>query len=91
MPTTYPGINLTTGYTNTSRSHSFIGFNDNEIIIIATRSMNASQLADYAISVGAIEGVMLDGGGSVQIKTSVGSISGNRSVPVFAILNSEVD
>jgi len=87
----YPGIDLTTGYTNTSQSHSFIGFNDNHIIVISTTDMNASQLADYAIAVGAIEGVMLDGGGSTQIKTAAGSIAGERSVPAFAVINSDLD
>lgn len=87
----YPGIDLTTGYTNTNRSHSFIGFNKDHIIVISTKVMNASQLADYAIAIGATEGVMLDGGGSTQIKTAAGSITSDRSVPVFAVVNSEVD
>jgi hypothetical protein len=84
----YPGIDLTYGYTNTNPSHSFIGFNQTEIIIVATRSMNASQLADYALSLGVIEGVMLDGGGSTQIKTATVGLWAERMVPTFAVLNS---
>ena len=86
----YPGIDLTYGYTNTSRSHSFIGYNESEIIIISSTSMNASTLADYAISLGAIEGVMLDGGGSTQIKTPTAQIWASRRVPTFAVLDSIV-
>jgi len=84
----YPGYDITTGYTNTSRSHSFIGFNDHTIMIIATREMTASQLADYAISLGITEGVMLDGGGSTQIATPTVSLRSARAVPAFAILDS---
>lgn len=84
----YPGIDITHGYTNVNRAHSFIGFNDDEIIIVSTRSMNASRLADYALSLGVAEGVMLDGGGSTQIASAGGSIGSARSVPAFAILNS---
>ena len=84
----YPGFNITTGYTNTSRSHSFIGFNDTEIVIVATREMTASQLADYALSLGLTEGVMLDGGGSTQIATPTTSLTSNRAVPAFAVLDS---
>lgn len=86
----YPGIDITHGYTNTSRSHSFIGFNETEIIIISTRSMNASLLADYALSLGVTEGVMLDGGGSTQIKTATVGLWADRSVTAFAVLNSTV-
>ena len=86
----YAGIDLVHGYTNTSRSHSFVGYNETEIIVISTRSMNASRLADYAISLGAIEGVMLDGGGSTQIKTPTARISANRAVTSFVVLNSIV-
>ncbi|MCP5035774.1 MAG: DUF4214 domain-containing protein [Actinomycetia bacterium] len=84
----YPGIDITHGYTNTSRSHSFIGFNQSEIVIISTRSMNASQLADYAISLAVTEGIMLDGGGSTQIKTPSVGLWADRSVTAFAVLNS---
>ncbi|MEM9615459.1 MAG: DUF4214 domain-containing protein [Actinomycetota bacterium] len=84
----YPGIDITYGYTNVNRSHSFLGFNDDEIIIVSTLSMNASMLADYALGLGVEEGVMLDGGGSTQISTAGGSIGSARSVPSFAVLNS---
>ncbi|MGI9612799.1 MAG: phosphodiester glycosidase family protein [Acidimicrobiales bacterium] len=84
----YPGFNITTGYTNTSRSHSFIGFNDTEIAIVATREMTASQLADYALSLGLTEGIMLDGGGSTQIQTPTSSLASTRAVPAFAVLDS---
>ncbi len=84
----YPGIDIVHGYTNTSRSHSFIGFNQSTIIIVSTRSMNASQLADYAISLGVTEGVMLDGGGSTQIKTPTVGLWADRKVKAFAVLNS---
>jgi hypothetical protein len=84
----YPGITITAGYTNTSTSHSFIGFNASEIVVISTREMNASRLADYAISLGVTEGVMLDGGGSTQIKTPTATLHSSRAVPTFAILDS---
>jgi len=84
----YPGFDITHGYTNTSRSHSFIGFNETEIVIVATRDLTASQLADYTISLGVTEGVMLDGGGSTQIATPVASLSSTRAVPAFAVLDS---
>lgn len=86
----YPGMNISYGYTNTSRSHSFIGFDatGNEVIIIATLQMNASQLADYAIGLGVTEGIMLDGGGSTQIKTDAGSLWSSRPVPTFAVIDS---
>ena len=86
----YPGIDLTYGSTNTSWSHSFIGYNEAEIIIISSTSMNASKLADYAISLGATEGVMLDGGDSTQIKTPNAQIWSSRTVPAFAVLDSIV-
>ncbi len=84
----YPGIDITYGYTNVSRSHSFIGFNDDEIVIVSSLAMNASMLADYALSLGVSEGVMLDGGGSTQIATAGGSIGSSRAVTAFAVLNS---
>lgn len=84
----YPGIDITHGYTNINRAHSLIGFNDDEIVIVTTLTMNASQLADYAIALGVTEAVMLDGGGSTQIKTSSDRISAARTVPSFAVLNS---
>lgn len=83
----YPGI-VFGGYTNTSRSHSFIGFNEAEIIVISTREMNASRLADYAIELGVVEGVMLDGGGSTQIATPTARLGSSRAVPTFAVLDS---
>ncbi len=82
----YPGI-VFRGYTHTSRSHSFIGFNDDEIIIISTGQMNSSQLADYAIELGVIEGVMLDGGGSTQIATPSVRLGSSRAVTTFAVLD----
>jgi hypothetical protein len=84
----YPGINLTTGPTNTRGAHSFIGCNDSEIIIISSYDMGASRLADYALSLGALEGVMLDGGSSTQIKTPVTHLSTYRPVPTFAVIDS---
>lgn len=84
----YPGIDITTGYTNTSRSHSFIGFNDTDIVLIATWDKTAAELADYAISLGVTEGVMLDGGGSTQIDTPTDDRPSARAVPAFAVLNS---
>ena len=84
----YPGFDITTGYTNTSRSHSFVGFNDSEIVVIATGDMTASELADYAISLGLTEGVMLDGGGSTQIDTPTETRPSGRAVPTFAVLDS---
>ncbi|MEL7155096.1 MAG: DUF4214 domain-containing protein [Actinomycetota bacterium] len=84
----YPGIDITHGYTNVNLAHSFIGFNDSEIIIVSSRDMNASQLADHALALGVTEGVMLDGGGSTQIATAAGSIRSGRAVPSFAVLNS---
>lgn len=84
----YPGIDITNGYTNVNRAHSFIGFNDDEIVIISTRNMTASRLADYAISLGVTEGVMLDGGGSTQIKTPSARMTASRAVTSFAVLNS---
>jgi hypothetical protein len=84
----YPGITITAGYTNTSTAHSFIGFNASEIIVISTMAMNASNLADYAIALGVTEGVMLDGGGSTQIKTPTARLPSARAVPSFAILES---
>ncbi len=86
----YPGIDLHGGYTNRSRSHSFIGYNDDEIVIIATRSMTASQLADRALELGVVEGVMLDGGGSTQIDTPTHRLESSRPVPAFAVLTSIV-
>jgi exopolysaccharide biosynthesis protein len=83
----YPGI-VFGGYTNTSRSHSFIGFNEAEIIVISTREMNTSRLADYAIELGVVEGVMLDGGGSTQIATPTARLGSSRAVPTFAVLDS---
>ncbi|MGF1597085.1 MAG: hypothetical protein ACFCVK_09150 [Acidimicrobiales bacterium] len=47
----------------------------------------ASQLADYALSLGVVEGVMLDGGGSTQICTPVASLSRHRAVPTFAVID----
>ena len=85
---TYPGIDLTTGYTNVARAHSFLGFNETEIIIVSSRAMTSSQLADYALVLGAVEGVMLDGGGSTQIATPTVSLTSNRPVPTFAVLTS---
>ncbi|MEL6981412.1 MAG: phosphodiester glycosidase family protein, partial [Actinomycetota bacterium] len=82
----YPGITFG-GYTHTNRSHSFIGFNDSSIVIISTRQMNSSQLADYAIELGVVEGVLLDGGGSTQISTPTARLGSSRSVPTFATLN----
>lgn len=84
----YPGIDITHGYTNVNQAHSFIGFNDTEIIIVSTRNMNASRLADHALSLGVLEGVMLDGGGSTQIATAGGSLGSSRAVPSFAVLTS---
>jgi hypothetical protein len=84
----YPGIDLTYGYTNTSAAHSFIGYTATELIVVSTREMNASRLADYAISLGVIEGVMLDGGGSTQISTPTASLGTDRAVPSFAVLDS---
>ena len=83
----YPGI-VFGGYTHTSRAHSFIGFNDAELIVISTRQMNSSQLADYAIELGVVEGVLLDGGGSTQIDTPTARLGSSRAVPTFAVLDS---
>lgn len=87
----YPGITITTGYTSLNVSHSFIGFDRDKIVAIATRQMNAPQLADYALSLGVSEGIMLDGGGSTQIKTPTTGLSSPRAVTSFAVLNSLVD
>ena len=84
----FPGIDLTTGYTNVNRSHSFIGFNDTELIVVASTDLNASELADYALALGASEGVMLDGGGSTQIATPTATIASGRPVPAFAVIDS---
>ncbi len=84
----YPGFDITNGYTNTSPAHSFIGFNDTELVVISSTELNASQLADYAISLGVHEGVMLDGGGSTQIRTPITSLTSVRPVTAFAILDS---
>ncbi|MEM8924462.1 MAG: phosphodiester glycosidase family protein [Actinomycetota bacterium] len=84
----YPGIDITTGYTNVNRSHSFIGFNDTEIVIVATRVMNVSTLADYVLSLGVTEGVLLDGGGSTQIAAGPHRIVSQRRAPSFAVLTS---
>jgi hypothetical protein len=84
----YTGINLTTGATNTGGAHSFIGFNQTEIIVVSTQQMAASRLADYALWLGAREGVMLDGGGSTQIKTPTTQLTTYRPVPTFAVLDS---
>ncbi|MEM7339516.1 MAG: DUF4214 domain-containing protein [Actinomycetota bacterium] len=86
----FPGINLTNGYTNKSKAHSFIGINGQEVVIITTTSMTTRQLADYAISIGVTEGLMLDGGGSTQIKTPAGSIHSDRAVTSFVVLNSRM-
>lgn len=83
----FPGVTLT-GYTHTSRAHSFIGFNDREIVIISTTQMTSPQLADLALQLGVTEGILLDGGGSTQIATPTASIGSSRAVPTFAVLNS---
>lgn len=83
----YPGITFW-GYTHVNRSHSFIGFNDAEIIVVSTRAMTSSQLADYALALGVTEGVLLDGGGSTQIDTPTARLESDRAVPTFALLNS---
>ncbi len=83
----YPGYDITTGRTNVSRAHSFIGYSETDIVIVATREMTASQLADHAISLGVTEGVMLDGGGSTQISTPVASLHSPRAAPTFAVLD----
>jgi hypothetical protein len=85
----YPGIEFT-GYTATSTSHSFIGFNDRELIVVATREMTASKLADFTIALGATEGVMLDGGGSTQIVAPTASLTSSRRVPSFAVLDARI-
>lgn len=84
----YPGVNLTSGPTNTDQSHSFLGFNDRVIVVIASHQLSASQLADYALSLGVTEGVMLDGGSSTQIKTPFTTLGTGRPVPAFAVLDS---
>jgi hypothetical protein len=84
----YPGIDLTRGYTNTNLAHSFIGFDHEAIVIVSTRSMNASRLADYALRLGVTEGLMLDGGGSTQIATPTTGLTADRAVPAFAVLTS---
>ncbi|MEM9562655.1 MAG: DUF4214 domain-containing protein [Actinomycetota bacterium] len=81
----FPGISFA-GYTHANRSHSFIGFNDAELIVIATEEMTTSQLADYALALGVTEGVMLDGGGSTQIETPTARLTSARTVPTFAML-----
>lgn len=83
----YPGITLG-GYTGTNLSHSFIGFNDDQIVVVATTSMTAPKLGDFAIALGVTEGVMLDGGGSTQITTPTERIGSSRPVTTFAILDS---
>jgi Domain of unknown function (DUF4214)/Phosphodiester glycosidase len=84
----YPGVNLVAGGTNTSTAHSFVGFNDSRIIVVSSYQLNASRLADYAISLGAQEGVMLDGGLSTQIKTPSTSLTTARAVPSFVVVDS---
>ena len=84
----FPGVDITNGYTMINRAHSFVGFNDSEIIIVSTREMTAPQLADYGLALGALEGVMLDGGGSTQIKTTTESLTSERTVPSFLVINS---
>ncbi len=85
----YPGVNLTAGPTNTDPSHSFLGFNDRVFVVISTHQLSASRLADYALSLGVTEGVMLDGGTSTQIKTPLTAFSTGRPVPAFAVLHSQ--
>lgn len=82
------GIDLVRGYTMTATAHSFVGFNASEIIIVSSTAMNASRLADYALLLGAEEGLMLDGGGSTQIKTPTHSIGSPRPVPSFVVISS---
>lgn len=82
----YPGITLG-GYTGNNRAHSFIGFNDRQIVIVATTEMTASKLADFTIALGVTEGVMLDGGDSTQIVTPTERIWTSRRVTTFAILD----
>lgn len=84
----FPGIDLTSGYTNVNRSHSFLGFDGSSIFVIASTDLNASQLADRALALGATEGVMLDGGGSTQISTPTETIVSTRPVTAFAVLDS---
>ncbi|MEZ5412486.1 MAG: DUF4214 domain-containing protein [Acidimicrobiales bacterium] len=84
----YPGVDLTSGPTNADPSHSFLGFNDNVIVVIASHQLPARHLADYALSLGVTEGVMLDGGTSTQIRTPFTTLSTDRPVPAFAVLDS---
>lgn len=85
----YPGVNLVSGPTNADTSHSFLGFNDRVIVVISSHQLSASRLADYALSLGVTEGVMLDGGSSTQVKTPFTALSTGRPVPAFAILDSK--
>lgn len=82
----YPGITLG-GYTGNNRAHSFIGYADDQIVIVATTQMTASKLADFAIALGVGEGIMLDGGGSTQIATPTERIVSQRPVTSFAVLD----
>ncbi len=84
----YPGVNLTSGPTNLDPSHSFLGFNDQVIVAISSHQLPASHLADYALSLGVTEGVMLDGGSSTQVKTPLTTLVTGRPVPAFAVLDS---
>jgi hypothetical protein len=85
---TYPGITLTSGYTNVVSSHSFLGFGPDVIVMVASTEMNASRLADHALSLGVLEGVMLDGGRSTQIATPTAGLTTTEKVPAFAVLDS---
>lgn len=84
----YPGVDLTSGPTNADLSHSFLGFNDTVIVVISSRQLPSARLADYALSLGVTEGVMLDGGSSTQIRTPFTVLSTGRPVPAFAVLDS---
>lgn len=84
----YPGVDLTSGPTNADPAHSFLGFNDTVIVVISSHELPALRLADYALSLGVTEGIMLDGGSSTQIKTPLTTLSTGRPVPVFAVLDS---
>lgn len=85
----FPGIRFD-GYTARNPAHSFIGFNQDEIIIVSTTEMTASRLADHALSLGATEGIMLDGGGSTQIATMTERLHADRAVPTFVTLTSRL-
>lgn len=87
----YPGADLTSGYTNQSKSHSFVGYTaDQLLVVVSTREMNASELADYVIGLGVVEGVMLDGGGSTQVKAGPYRVAAGRAVPSFLTIGGGV-